>query len=264
MTRSTANLFRAAYSFYERQLEREVSAGQVPGHIGIIVDGNRRFARRKGIEQPETVYQIGARKLDDVLSWCLQLHVQALTLWVCSTENLQRTPDEVQGMLRAVEDKVRAIAGNPTTHANGIRIRASGRLELLPPSTVDALQSAEAVTRKNSRLILTIAAAYGGREEIVDAVRSLLKEAAKQGRSIDQLVDQLDADDLRRHLYASELPDPDLIIRTSGELRLSGFLLWQSAYSEFYFTDVYWPAFRRIDFLRAIRSYQGRTRRFGI
>ncbi len=235
----------------------------MPSHVGIILDGNRRYGRQRQLSNSRDIYDLGAQKLDDVLEWCNELCIPAVTLWVCSTENLSRSPEEVSGLLAAVETKLRAIANDPKIHRRGVRVRAAGKLALLPDSTVAAIRAAEQATATHDRMVLTIAVAYGGRQEIVDAVRSLVRDKAKGGGQLPEIIEQITADAIGHYLYVPDIPDPDLIIRTSGEIRLSGFLLWQSAYSEFYFSDVYWPAFRKIDFLRAIRSYQQRQRRFG-
>ena len=254
---------RFVYWAYERWLLRQLRQGPMPRHVGIILDGNRRHARRRGVGDPREIYQFGADKLDDALDWCAELGIAAVTLWVFSTENLKRSPAEVFGILTAIETKIAALTHDPFMHQKGIRVRAIGRLDSLPDSLVATIRAAEAATAKYDSMTLTIATAYGGREEIVDAVRRFLEIQAKQGASLSDVIDKVTSDDIGRHLYAADLPDPDLIIRTSGEIRLSGFLLWQSVHSEFYFTDVLWPAFRKIDFLRAIRAYQGRNRRFG-
>lgn len=251
------------YRLYERRLLHEVEANAIPRHIGIILDGNRRYGREQGLHDPRRVYELGARKLDEVLDWCADLGVPAVTLWVFSTANLERDADEVSGILGAVEAKMRLLAVDPQIHSRRVRVRAVGRLELVPASTVAAIRTAEQATETYESLILTIAIAYGGREEITDAFRAFLRDQMRSGKSFEQVVEQISPEAIDRHLYTAGLPDPDLIIRTSGEIRLSGFLLWQSAHSEFYFSDVYWPAFRKIDFLRAIRSYQQRQRRFG-
>jgi short-chain Z-isoprenyl diphosphate synthase len=251
------------YRVYERRLLRQVKALPVPRHIGLILDGNRRFGRQNGLRHPDDIYSAGANKLDDLLDWCIELEVPAITLWVFSTENRKRPAEEVSGILSAVEKKLRLLASDRQFLSRKIRVRTVGRLDLLPPSTLAALRTAEAVTKDYSDMDLTIAVAYGGREEIVDAVRGLLREQLRQNKSLSEVIDLVTPEAIGRSLYAPDLPDPDLIIRTSGEVRLSGFLLWQSVFSEFYFTDVYWPAFRRIDFLRALRAFQQRQRRFG-
>jgi short-chain Z-isoprenyl diphosphate synthase len=258
-----SQLLRFVYWLYERRLLHQLERGSLPRHVGIILDGNRRHARRRGLGDPREIYQYGANKLDDILDWCAELGISAVTLWVFSTENLKRPPAEVSGILAAIEAKLTALAHDPFMHQKRIRVRAIGRLDILPESVVAAIRAAEVATAQYDSTTLTIAAAYGGREEIVDAVCSLLEAQAKQGASLSDVIENMTSDAIARHLYAADLPDPDLIIRTSGEIRLSGFLLWQSVHSEFYFTDVLWPAFRKIDFLRAIRAYQGRNRRFG-
>ena len=251
------------YYLYERRLLRGVRQHQVPAHVGIILDGNRRHSERHRIYDPREIYALGARKLDDVLEWCVELGVPAVTLWVFSTENLDRPPDQVSGILSAIEAKVEALARDPEIHRRRIRVRAIGKIELLPGPIIAAIRAAQDATAAYDGMILTIAVAYGGREEIVDAIRALLAEQLTRGLSLADALGEISASAIERHLYMSGSPDPDLIIRTSGEVRLSGFLLWQSAYSEFYFCDAPWPAFRKIDFLRAVRAYQHRKRRFG-
>ena len=256
-------LQRFLYWLYECRLLDELKRRPMPRHIGIILDGNRRHARKRGVSDPCDIYQRGAEKLDDILDWCAELRIPALTLWVFSTENLKRTQAEVSGILSAIEAKVAALAHDPFMHQKRVRIQAIGRLDLLPESVVTAIRAAETATAQYDLMTLTIAVGYGGREEIADAVRSFIKTQAREGASLSDVIERITPEAIACHLYAADLPDPDLIIRTSGEIRLSGFLLWQSVNSEFYFTDVLWPAFRKVDFLRAIRAYQARTRRFG-
>jgi short-chain Z-isoprenyl diphosphate synthase len=254
---------RFLYWIYERRLLNQLKHRPMPRHIGIILDGNRRHARKRGMSEPCEIYQRGAEKLDDILDWCTELLIPAVTLWVFSTENLKRSRAEVSGILSAIEAKMTALAHDPFTHQKRIRIQAIGRLDLLPESVVAAIRAAEIATARYNSMTLTIAAGYGGREEITDAVRNFVKMQALQGASLSDVIERITPEAIACHLYTANLPDPDLIIRTSGEIRLSGFLLWQSVHSEFYFTDVLWPAFRKIDFLRAIRAYQARNRRFG-
>jgi len=256
-------MWNLLYQFYEHRLRRQIGAGRLPEHVGLILDGNRRYAREQGFPDPSRAYEMGAQKLDDVLIWCNDLGIPAVTLWVCSTENLKRSDAEVSGILRAVEAKIGALAQDPWIHQRRVRVKAAGRLGLLPLSTVAAIRNAQEATADYNAMTLTIAVAYGGREEIADAVRDLIRAKVRDGLTLDELAEHVTPAAIDQHLYTAGLPDPDLIIRTSGEVRLSGFLLWQSAHSEFYFTDVYWPEFRRVDFLRAIRSFQQRTRRFG-
>ncbi len=258
-----SRMLTPVYRAYERRLLGQVGASPLPRHIGLILDGNRRFGRKNSLTNPDEIYAAGADKLDELLDWCNALAIPAITLWVFSTANSSRPAAEISGILGAVEKKIESLAKDAEFHKRRIRVRAVGRLELLPASTVDALKAAEAATRDYTDMTLTIAAAYGGREEIVDAVRGVLREQLADRKTLAEAIDCVTAEAIGRSLYAPDLPDPDLIIRTSGEVRLSGFLLWQSAFSEFYFTDVYWPAFRKIDFLRALRAFQQRHRRFG-
>jgi len=254
---------RPLYRAYEDWLSRQVCRHPVPRHIGIILDGNRRYGERHGLTDPRQIYSLGAGRLDHVLDWCGELAVPAVTLWVFSTDNRDRPLDQISGILAAAEAKVRSLADHPDIHRRRVRVRTIGKLELLPNSLRNAIRAAAEATSAYTGMVLTIAVAYGGRDEIVDAVRSLLAEQSDRGLSVAEAIPEITGDGISRHLYTAGSPDPDLIIRTSGEIRLSGFLLWQSAYSEFYFCDVPWPAFRKIDFLRAVRSYQHRKRRFG-
>jgi short-chain Z-isoprenyl diphosphate synthase len=258
-----AGMKRLLYWLYERRLLRQIRAGEAPQHVGIILDGNRRYARKHRLADPCEAYNIGAEKLDDVLAWCAELQIRAVTLWVCSIDNLRRSPDEVSGILAAVETKIGELAADPAIGRLGVRVKAVGRLDLLPASTVAVLREAEAATAAHTGLKLMIAIAYGGREEIADAVRDLIRERIGRGASLEAIAAEITPEAIDGHLYTAGLPNLDLIIRTSGEIRLSGFLLWQSAHSEFYFSDVDWPEFRKVDFLRAIRSFQQRQRRFG-
>src|ERR1019366_896916 len=251
------------YRLYEHRLLAQVRALPLPRHVGIILDGNRRFARRHNLTSPQEIYTAGAQKLDDLLDWCVDLGIGAITLWVLSTDNFNRHADELSGILAAVENKLLALASDPQIHRQRICVRAVGQLDLLPASTLAAVRAAEAATKGYEGMYLTIATAYGGQQEITDAVQSLLREQLAAGKTLEQAIALVTPDAIGPYLYSPDLPDPDLIIRTSGEIRLSGFLLWQSAYSEFHFTDVFWPEFRRIDFLRAIRAYQQRHRRYG-
>ena len=251
------------YALYERRLVRQVARRAPPRHIGFVLDGNRRYAQREGLPHAGEAYRLGAQKLDQVIEWCVALGIPAVTLWVCSTENLTRPADQVASILAAVEDKMRALAQDPHIHSHRVRVQAIGRIELLPPATRAAILAAEQATAGYDGMLLSIAVAYGGREEIADAVRAMLCSAAQRGETLAELARSVSPEDIARHLYLAAAPEPDLIIRTSGEVRLSGFLLWHSANSEFYFSDVLWPAFRRIDFLRAVRAFQDRNRRFG-
>lgn len=251
------------YYIYSKMLTSEVKRRELPQHVGLILDGNRRYARKQGLEDVAKGHQKGADKLDEVLAWCDELDIKAITIWVLSTENLNRPPEEVRKLLTIIENKITDIANNPATHKKKVRIRAVGQLEMLPPSTRKVIAEAEAKTKGYGSFYLNIAIGYGGRQEIADAFKKLIREKQHAGVSLDKLAEEINPEIISKYMYAYDIPDPDLIIRTSGEVRLSGFLLWQSAYSEFYFCDVYWPSFRKIDLLRAIRNYQQRQRKFG-
>ena len=259
----TVDFISLLYRLYERRLLREVQRGVLPRHIGLILDGNRRYALELGLADPLEGHRLGADKLQEVLDWLEELHIRIITIYVLSTENLSRPHGELTRLLNLMESKIRAVAVDPKIHEKEVRIRAVGQLELLPVSLQDAIDRAQEATRTYNNFFLNIAVGYGGRQEIADAVKLLLRDRARRGTTLEQVVEEITPENIGKYLYTYDLPDPDLIIRTSGEVRISGFLLWQSAYSEFYFCDAYWPAFRKIDILRAIRSYQQRKRRFG-
>ena len=251
------------YRVYERRLARELAGGPMPAHVGVVLDGNRRYAVERGLKDASDGHAAGARQIEPFLDWCLELGIPYVTLWLLSTDNLTRDDAEVGQLITIIEDTVARMGSSDGAEARGLRVTAVGALDLLPESTRLTLKRAEEATAAHDRLRVQVAVGYGGRQEITDALRSLLAERAAAGDSLQKVAETLCPEDIGAHLYTTGLPDPDLIIRTSGEIRLSGFLLWQSAHSEFYFCDTYWPEFRRIDFLRALRDYQRRTRRFG-
>jgi short-chain Z-isoprenyl diphosphate synthase len=254
---------RPFYRLYERRLEAQVKSWHLPKHIGIIMDGNRRFARDLGSTQVSMGHARGAEKLQQVLSWCYETEIPVVTVWSFSLDNFHRDTSEVEALFQLFEDKTRELAQHSEVHKNDVRVRYIGKIDLLPPSLQEAIRAAEEATAHYDRFHLNIAMAYGGREEITDAFRHYLEAEAAEGKSLAEVAKSFDDRAIEPHLYTSGLPEPDLILRTSGEVRLSGFLLWQSCYSEFYFCDTYWPAFRKIDFLRALRSHHQRQRRFG-
>jgi short-chain Z-isoprenyl diphosphate synthase len=251
------------YRVYERQLLNDVRRRPIPRHVGLIQDGNRRYAREAGLSEPREGYLLASLKTEEVLTWCAGLGIPVVTLWWLSTENLTREPDEVATILRVIEQKMAEWMQGGLVQRLRIRVRPIGKLELLPASTLQVLRDIDSTTQHHDRMLVNVGVGYGGRQEIVDAVRRYLQERFTQRDSPEEILRKLSQEALDKFLYTYDCPDPDLIIRTSGEVRLSGFMLWQSAYSEFYFCDAYWPAFRKIDFLRAIRSYQRRERRFG-
>jgi short-chain Z-isoprenyl diphosphate synthase len=246
-----------AYRLYERRIEAALSPQSMPRHVGVMCDGNRRWARSAGLADVSSGHQAGADKIFEVLQWCRQMGVEVVTLWLLSTDNLTRPASELEPLLRIIEDTVRELV------AQNWHVNPMGALDLLPTGTAQVLKDAAEATADQTGLLVNVAVCYGGRREIADAVRSLLQDHATRGTTIEELAEILDVEHIAEHLYTAGQPDPDLVIRTSGEQRLGGFLLWQSAHSEFYFCDAYWPAFRRVDFLRALRSYAARQRRFG-
>jgi short-chain Z-isoprenyl diphosphate synthase len=247
------------YGAYERRLARSIAGSARPRHVGVILDGNRRWARAAGARDVSDGHQAGADHISDLLAWCEDAGVEVVTLWLLSSDNLNRAQDELVQLLAIIEATVQDLAAVPRPW----RVHPVGALDLLPDSTVRVLKEAEEATRDKPGLLVNVAIGYGGRREIADAVRALLQAHATRGASLEEVASVLDAEHIADHLYTRGQPDPDLVIRTSGEQRLGGFLLWQSAHSEFYFCDALWPDFRRVDFLRALRSYAQRHRRFG-
>ncbi|MBA2465310.1 MAG: isoprenyl transferase [Nocardioidaceae bacterium] len=248
---------RVLYPAYEARLVRRLPGEQLPKHVGVMLDGNRRWARAVG-RDAAAGHRAGAANISPLLEWCEELGVEVVTLWLLSTDNLNRPSDELADLVTIIEEAVEDLAGQHRWRLNPV-----GALDLLPAETARRLKEAAERTRDVDGLIVNVAVGYGGRREIADAVRSLLHEHASQGTSIEELADIIDVEHIAEHLYTRGQPDPDLVIRTSGEQRLGGFLLWQSAQSEFYFCEAYWPDFRRVDFLRAVRAYTERDRRFG-
>jgi short-chain Z-isoprenyl diphosphate synthase len=245
------------YGIYERRLAAQVPPERVPRHVGVIVDGNRRWANEQGASS-SAGHRAGAAKIVEFLGWCDEAGVEVVTLWLLSTDNLNRPPAELDALLGIIENTVTGLV-----EQGRWRLHPVGALDLLPAPTARMLKEAQETTSTVDGLLVNVAVGYGGRREVVDAVRSLLMEAAAKGMSLDELACTLEPEHIAEHLYTEGQPDPDLVIRTSGEQRLSGFLLWQSAHSEFYFCEAYWPDFRHVDFLRALRSYAERERRFG-
>ncbi len=246
-----------AYGLYERSLMSQIPEGRRPRHVGVILDGNRRWATAQG-SSSSVGHRAGAAKIVDFLGWCDEAGVEVVTLWLLSTDNLNRPPAELDALMGIITDTVQGLV-----EQRRWRLHPVGALDLLPAQMSRTLKEAQEATADVSGSLVNVAVGYGGRREVVDAVRSLLAEHATQGTSLDELSQLLEVEHIAEHLYTRGQPDPDLVIRTSGEQRLSGFLLWQSAHSEFYFCEAYWPDFRRVDFLRAMRAYADRNRRFG-
>jgi short-chain Z-isoprenyl diphosphate synthase len=250
-------LSHLVYGAYERRLLAQIPPDRMPRHVGVILDGNRRWATEHG-SSSSAGHRAGAAKIEEFLGWCEEVGVEVVTLWLLSTDNLARPPAELAALMTIIEETVSALAATGRW-----RLHPVGALDLLPAPTARVLKEAADATAGVDGILVNVAVGYGGRREVVDAVRSLLTEHAGKGTSLDELASLLDAEHIAEHLYTRGQPDPDLVIRTSGEQRLSGFLLWQSAHSEFYFCEAFWPDFRRVDFLRALRAYADRQRRFG-
>jgi len=248
------------YKIYEDRLLGSLDASLFPRHIGIILDGHRRYARSERLASFTDSYRAGMRKFEEFLGWADQLEIPAITGWVLSRENLDRPDEELHPYFEVLVELFERIPSLCATQSRSLRF--IGSMDLLPDSVVEAAESAARTAGEGDKK-LTIAMGYGGRQEIVDAARELVADLVERGIETDKLADAIDAESLAAHMYLADVPDPDLLIRTSGESRLSGFLLWQSAYSEFAFVDVYWPAFRRVDFLRSLRDFTRRERRFG-
>ncbi len=259
MTAVPSIVQKQVYSTYEHKLRKEVLGGPIPNHLGIIMDGNRRYAKENLDADISEGHRRGEKKIEEVMDWCLDLGMKYVTLYAFSSENFKRDKGEVDFLMDLAEHSFYEMADNERIHKNRVAIRALGDLDALPESLREAIEYAHERTKDYDRFTISICLAYGGRREIIDAVRKIASKVQKGELAVDDITEDL----LSSHLYTGDMPDPDLILRTSGEVRVSNFLLWQIAYSELYFTDVYWPGFRYIDFLRAIRSYQQRGRRYG-
>jgi len=232
--------------------------GPIPKHVAVIMDGNRRYAAELGLMTDEGHVK-GRDKLEEMLDWCMELKIKVLTVYAFSTENIRRESEEVDFLMRLFTENFKIMAEDARVHKYKIRVKVIGNPSILPKEVQEAIRHAEDRTKDYDQYFLNLAIAYGGREEILQAIKSIASKV-KEGK---MKIDDISEESFSKMLYTSDLPDPDLILRTSGEERISNFLLWQLAYSEFYFADVYWPGMRRIDFLRAIREYQRRVRRYG-
>ncbi len=254
---SLVRLPHPLYGLYERRLAASLLPDRMPRHVGVILDGNRRWAKSFG-EPAATGHRRGADKITEFLGWAEEVGIDVVTLWMLSTDNLARSAEELGDLMEILEDAVRGLA-----ETGRWRLRVVGRPELLPAPLATALREAEQATTAVEGLEVNVAIGYGGRHEIADAVRSYLREQAGHGATLAELAERIDVEDIAEHLYTKGQPDPELVIRTSGEQRIGGFLMWQSAHSELYFCEAYWPDFRRVDFLRALRDYSRRERRLG-
>ena len=245
------------YRLYARNLEKALPTESLPRHVGVILDGNRRWAHQVGA-QSETGHRVGADKALEFLEWSEEVGIPVVTLWMLSTDNLRRSGEELTKLFDIICGVVEQIASLDRWH-----LRLLGNLSLLPDQVQQRLQRAVDRTPTDSPLTVNIAVGYGGREEITEAVRNLLLEKAQEGATLETVARELSVDEITSHVYTAGQPDPDLVIRTSGEQRLSGFLMWQSTHSEYYFCEAFWPDFRKIDFYRALRDFALRERRMG-
>ena len=251
----------AFYRLYERRLTRGLDPERLPRHIGVLVDGNRRWARAFGASTQQG-HQAGAERILDFIGWCDEAGIPVVTLYMLSTENLRRPAEELAPLLEIIQTTAERLA-QPAEGRAPVCVQPVGAVDLLPEPMARRLAEVAEQTKDHDGVHVNVAVGYGGRQEILDAVRELLRDEHALGHSAAEVAESVTVEQIADRLYTRGQPDPDLVIRTSGEQRLSGFLLWQSAYSEIFFTDTYWPAFRKIDFLRALRDYSQRSRRFG-
>ncbi len=251
-------LRKVASRVYRRRLRRRLSRGPLPRHVGLIMDGNRRWARQEGLSSPSDGHRHGAEHILDVLSWSHAAGIGHVTLFLCSAENLARRDDvEVAALMDVIE---RIVVKRIVTAHPAWKVHVAGLVDMLPVSTADALKQAADDTRTaGTDAHVTLCVGYGGRQEIAEAVRMLLLEQAAAGVSLADLAGTVSEDHIARHLAGDGQPEPDLIIRTSGEQRMSNFLLWQSTGAYLHFCDCYWPAFGEVDFLRALRDFARRS-----
>ena len=244
---------------YDRLLSRQVRRDLLPTHVAIVMDGNRRFALSSGLRN-EQGHRMGKEKVRQVMRWCRDVGIKYLTVYALSLENLRsRSPGELDTLFDLYESGFLELCDDREIHRDRVRCKAVGQIRLLPARVISAIDAAEKATKDYDSLVFTVCLAYGARQELVDAIKGILSDH-RDGK-ID--LDSVSEDMVSQYLYTNDIPDPDLVIRTSGEERVSNFLLWQMAYAELFFIDVHWPAFRKRDFLRAVRTYQGRKRRYG-
>jgi len=244
--------------FRDLKLLEQTKNNPMPKHVAIIMDGNRRFATGLGLS-PDVGHLFGRDKIEEVLEWCFDLNIPNLTVYAFSTENFQRSQNEVKTLMDLCKNELRKAAKDSRIHKNKVKIRVIGHLDSLPKDIAESAKMIMEETKDYDKYSFNIALAYGGREEILQAIKKIAKDVKDDKIKIDDIKEQI----ISKYLYTNGIPDPDIILRTSGEERISNFLLWQLAYSELYFSDVYWPAFQKRDFLEAIRTVQKRKRRYG-
>lgn len=248
------------YRIYEWYISRGLKPEKMPKHVAIIMDGNRRFSKLQGNMDVVKGHEIGVDTLEKVLDWSIELGIEIITAYAFSTENFNRPQHEVEGLMNLFVINFKRLVNHEKIHKNEVKVKVVGRTELLPDNVKEAILEAEEATKHYKKRLFNIAIGYDGRLEIIDSFKKIIKDVQDGKISIDDVNEDL----VSKNLYTEGLDDPNLIIRTSGEERLSGFLLWQSSYSELYFCETLWPELRKVDFIRAIRSYQARDRRFGV
>lgn len=247
-----------ATNVYEKALLEDILKNPIPTHLGIITDGNRRYAKERGISSDQGHVR-GKDKLEEVLQWCMDVGIKIVTVYAFSTENLKRSEEEVDFLFHLINESLIELMKDERVKKNGIKVKVIGQVRYLPDYLRKTIKEAEKSTSSFKNFRLNLAVGYGGREEIIEALKGVVQDVMDKKIKLSEITEKT----FRNYLYDSSVPDPDLILRTSGEERVSNFLLWQSAYSELYFTDVFWPELRKIDFLRAIRTFQLRHRRYG-
>ena len=248
------------YRLYEWYISRDLKPEKMPKHVAIIMDGNRRYSRLQGNMDVVKGHEIGVDTLEKVLDWSIELGIEIITVYAFSTENFNRPQHEVEGLMNLFVKNFKRLVDHKKIHKNEVRVKVVGRTELIPESVREAIKEAEDATAQYDKRLFNIAIGYDGRLEIIDSFKKIIADVQAGKITIDDVDEEL----VSKNLYTGGLDDPNLIIRTSGEERLSGFLLWQSSYSELYFCETLWPELRKVDFIRAIRSYQARDRRFGV
>ena len=248
------------YRLYEWYISRDLKPEKMPKHVAIIMDGNRRYSKLQGNMDVIKGHEIGVDTLEKVLDWSIELGIEIITVYAFSTENFNRPQHEVEVLMKLFVKNFKRLVDHEKIHKNEVKVKVVGKTELIPESVREAIKEAEDATSQYDKRLLNIAIGYDGRLEIIDSFKKIIKQVQAGEITIDDVDEEL----VSKNLYTGGLDDPNLIIRTSGEERLSGFLLWQSSYSELYFCETLWPELRKVDFIRAIRSYQERERRFGV
>ena len=248
------------YKLYDWYISKDLDPNKMPKHVAIIMDGNRRYAKLKGNVDVLKGHELGVDILENVLDWSIELGIEIITAYAFSTENFNRPKEEVDGLMKLFVINFKRLVEHEKLHRNEVRVKVVGRTELLPDDVKEAIKDAEEATKHYNKRFFNLAIGYDGRLEIIDSIKKIIKDVQDGKITADDVNEEL----VSKNLYTEGIDDPNLIIRTSGEERLSGFLLWQSSYSELYFCETLWPELRKVDFLRAIRSYQARERRFGV